>query len=414
MNSRYLAGTSLAIMAGGFATTLFLPESLATYVVQGGFEAGLVGGIADWFAVTALFRHPFGLPIPHTSLLLKNRDKIVQSLISAMENEMLNKQSIENKLRKLHLLQLGTSMLTRLMSRRRVRTGIVDLLKQALLKLPLEKAVPHLQAGIAAYIQKVDAKAAVDTVLTKAMNEGYDELALDYALNEAAKWAVTTETQMLLGRLANEQLSEVKLGGFMGMAVQAFAGFMDEAKLGGILQNLLVSGIQNLRGKDNPYRQAIVRELRVKLFELADDEAKWIGLKEWSVNRLHDESTQLFLLAQLQELRGMLLDKLDAERESGGKTVFAAYRAIVRSVSEEQEKVEEWENRLLAFAIHIVESNHYRIGELVRENLNRLDDASLVRMLEEKVGKDLQWIRVNGALCGFVIGIALSFVRLLG
>jgi uncharacterized membrane-anchored protein YjiN (DUF445 family) len=94
-------------MACGFIITLLLKETTLVKILQGGFEAGLVGGLADWFAVTALFRHPMGIPIPHTSLLLRNRDKIVRSLISALENELLNKESIENRLRKLKLLQMG-------------------------------------------------------------------------------------------------------------------------------------------------------------------------------------------------------------------------------------------------------------------------------------------------------------------
>ncbi|PQP90664.1 hypothetical protein CPT76_06915 [Paenibacillus sp. AR247] len=72
-----------------------------------------------------------------------------------------------------------------------------------------------------------------------------------------------------------------------------------------------------------------------------------------------------------------------------------------------------WEQGVLAMIVQLVESNYYRIGVLVRENLDKLDDQSLVNMLEEKVGSDLQWIRVNGAICGFVIGIVLSAIHLL-
>jgi uncharacterized membrane-anchored protein YjiN (DUF445 family) len=56
-----------------------------------------------------------------------------------------------------------------------------------------------------------------------------------------------------------------------------------------------------------------------------------------------------------------------------------------------------------------IEKNHYRIGALVRDNVNQMDDQALVQMLEQKIGKDLQWIRVNGAVCGFIVGIILSF-----
>ncbi|MEH7108744.1 DUF445 family protein, partial [Bacillus sp. JJ1764] len=81
-NTQHLATISLIVMAAGFLITIPLEPSIWRTILQGGFEAGLVGGLADWFAVTALFRHPLGLPIPHTALLPKNREKIIAKIIS--------------------------------------------------------------------------------------------------------------------------------------------------------------------------------------------------------------------------------------------------------------------------------------------------------------------------------------------
>ncbi|QYR21804.1 DUF445 domain-containing protein [Paenibacillus sp. sptzw28] len=411
MNSKYLAGISLALMALGFVVTLFLPENALVYLLQGGFEAGLVGGIADWFAVTALFRHPFGIPVPHTSLLLKNRDKIVQSLISAMENELLNKESIENKLRKLNILRVVSSQLTKQMSRKKVRRTIVDLLTQLVLRLPLAKAVPFIQSWISEYIRKADFKAAAEMVITKAMNDGYDEAALDYVLKEASKWAERPETQSMLGKLASEKLSAVNMGGLMGFAFQAFAGFMNEEKLGAILQNMLLSGIRDLQTGDNAYRELIVREIRIQLFQLAENDSQLTTLKEWALNNVEGEGAGTFMQARLEDIRTLALGKLEEERANGGRMVFALYRSIIRHLTKDPEWIEVWESRLLSSIIHLVESNHYRIGQLVKENLDQMDDKALVRMMEEKVGKDLQWIRVNGALCGFVVGIILALIQ---
>jgi uncharacterized membrane-anchored protein YjiN (DUF445 family) len=413
MNSKYLAGLSLAVMASGFVVTLFLPDNPLVFLLKGGFEAGLVGGVADWFAVTALFRHPLGIPIPHTSLLLKNRDKIVQSLISAMENELLNKQSIEDKLRKLNVIRLASSFLTKLLGRKKVRVGLLDLLEQLLLRLPLEQTVPFIQSGIRSYISKADLKTAADSALTKVMEDGYDIKAFDYALREAAQWAERPETRIMLGQLANEKLSEVKVGGLMGFAFQAFAGFMNEEKLGPILQNMLLSAIRDLMDKDNDYRDTIIREIRIRLFQLAGSESDLDRLKGWIDGRVAGQDGSEFLLKRLEEVRGLLLGKLAEERLRGGRIIFKLYRTAVRHLNKEPGWIDVWETRLLAYLLGLVEANHYRIGRLVKENLDRMDNASLVSMLEEKIGQDLQWIRVNGALCGFVIGIVLSLIQLL-
>ncbi|EXX88483.1 hypothetical protein BG53_00250 [Paenibacillus darwinianus] len=413
MNTKNIATVSLLVMAAGFAITLFLPDKGFFFVLRGGFEAGLVGGIADWFAVTALFRHPLGLKIPHTSLLLKNRDKLIRSLISAMENELLNKQSIGNKLKNLNLLQLSVSLATKVLQKRAARRQLLGLVIELVRSAPAERLVPLIRNGLQAYAARADLRLAADRMLTRAMEERYDEKAFDYALEEAHSWVRRPQTGMMLGKLAADKLSELNVGGFAGFAFQAFAGFMSEDKLGGILQNLLISALGDLRRSDNAQRAAILREIRVRLLMLPGDEAVMNRLREWIDRQLDGEPFASFMLDLLEEARSLLLEKLEQEQAKGGRVVFAAYRSLVRGLSSDPERVAEWDGRLLSFVTDLIDRNHYRIGQLVKDNLEQMDDASLVRMLEEKVGKDLQWIRVNGALCGFAVGVLLSLVQLL-
>lgn len=412
MRSRHLATISLAVMAAGFLATLFLPENTAVILLRGGFEAGLVGGIADWFAVTALFRHPMGLKIPHTSLLLKNRDKIIQSLIHAMENELLNKKSIEDKLRKFSFIAVGTRLLTRVFSRKKARQEMLEQLRSIVIKVPAEKAVPYLQKAVAAYIRDVDLGTAADSVLSKLMKDGRDIAVLDFALQGVSSWTARPETKLMLGKLASQKLSEVKLGGFKGMAFQAFVGFVDEEMLGDMLQGMIVSGIRDFQEEDSPYREEVIRELRTALFQLIGDEERLDTLKAWAVQQVEGASANGFLVAQLELLRSKAVAFLEDEQASGGRRLFALYAMLARRIREEQQWVQSWEERVRGMLISFVEANHYRIGVLVKENLDSMDDASLVNMLEEKVGKDLQWIRVNGALCGFVVGLVLTVIQL--
>ncbi|BCG56884.1 DUF445 domain-containing protein [Paenibacillus sp. URB8-2] len=411
MKSRYLATISLAVMACGFLLTLFLPDSLAVELLRGGFEAGLVGGIADWFAVTALFRHPLGLPIPHTSLLLKNRDKIAQSLISAMENELLNKQSIENKLRGIRFISLGSSMLTRFFSRKKNRTEILERLGVLVSRIPAEKVLPHLQSALAGYVRNADLKEAADTVVTRLLHDGKDKDALDYGLGQAADWIGRTETKTMLGQLASSKLAEVKLGGFKGMAFQAFAGFVDDEMLGELLQNMLLSAIRDIQDEDSVYREGIIREIRVALFQLVNDEERMKSLADWAVAELEGEAAGAFLLARLEDMRGKALGLLEQDRIRGGRKLFAAYALLARRIAGEKEWISEWEDKIRLSLLAFAEANHYRIGVLVKENLDKMEDATLVAMLEEKVGKDLQWIRVNGAVCGFAVGLVLTAIQ---
>ncbi|MDO3411662.1 DUF445 domain-containing protein [Saccharibacillus sp. CPCC 101409] len=413
MGSKNLAGISLIIMAAGFVACLFLPENTWTFILVGGFEAGLVGGLADWFAVTALFRHPLGIPIPHTSLLLKNKERIVSSLVSAMENELLNKDSITRQLRKLNLVRGAASMLTRTMARKRTRQQVLDYTAELIAKLPLEKAIEPVREAAANYVRGADAAGLADRALTKVLNDGYEVQLFDYALGEAKKWVERPETKDTMGVLALEQLSSAKVGGFTGFAFQAFAGMVNEDKLGTMIQTMLRAGIDSLLDPYGEQRLAILREVRVKLFEAAGDEEKLEYVRGQVLEVLYEESTTAFIRENLERLREFALAKTAEERGRGGRLVFRLYAAVVRGLAAEPGRVEGWEEQVRGAVVQLAENNHYRIGKLVRDNVDRMDDNQLVEMLEEKIGQDIQWIRVNGAVCGFVVGIVLSLIRLI-
>jgi uncharacterized membrane-anchored protein YjiN (DUF445 family) len=183
--------------------------------------------------------------------------------------------------------------------------------------------------------------------------------------------------------------------------------------LGEMLQGMLQSGIRDFHEADSPYREEMIREIRVALFQLVNDEAKIAGLKEWALKELQGEEAAVFLHQQLEVFRGKAVAMLEEEISSGGRRLFALYASLVRRISSETEWIQSWEERIRASLIAVVEANHYRLGVLVKENLDQMDDASLVNMLEDKVGKDLQWIRVNGAVCGFAVGLVLTVIQMI-
>lgn len=410
MKTRYIAGLSLAVMGAGFITTKYaLPDSGWVHLLESGFEAGLVGGIADWFAVTALFRHPMGIPIPHTALLLKNRNKIINSLISAMENELLKKESITQKLSDLKLFQGIASGTTRIIRKRKTRVAAIEFAQSAIEQLPLEKISGVIRSLLADYVRQQDIKPMVSKLTDKLITDSWDEKALDYALAQGKQWVSKRETEQLLGNLAHSKLEELQVGGFMGFAVQAFVGFMSPEKLGPMVQNMLLSGIRDLSMPGSQNREKLLHEIRGQVEGLSANEQLMDKMKGWLEAGADSIELEHFIHLRLEELRQLLLDKLEEERLKGGPAIVKGYRYAVEYLRGKQELLDRTEKSILSFIVNLIEKNHYRIGLLVRDNLNKLDDQALVQMLEEKIGSDLQWIRVNGALCGFAVGVVLSF-----
>src|SRR5260370_17373964 len=101
---RFLATAMLTGMGAVFVATRMVPEpGFLTLLIQASAEAGMVGGLADWFAVTALFRHPLGVPIPHTAIIQNNKDRIGRTLGRFVENNFLTPEVLFGKLRQLEV-----------------------------------------------------------------------------------------------------------------------------------------------------------------------------------------------------------------------------------------------------------------------------------------------------------------------
>ncbi|OAB41060.1 DUF445 domain-containing protein [Paenibacillus antarcticus] len=413
MRTKYIASSSLIVMGIGFLLTLFMPQNIAVRLLQGGFEAGLVGGFADWFAVTALFRHPMGIPIPHTSLLLNNRDKIINSLISAMETELLNKESIKRKLSQTKIFKALANGIFKLIRKRELRKTMITSVKSVVETIPLDKVSASLQTILVGYVRNKELEPIVAQTAVSIVESKYDEKVLDYALAYGKQWATKPDSEALLGNLVHSKLQEIQLGGMKGFAVQAFLGFMSEEKLGSLLTGMMISSFDDLAKPDSEYRERILHEIRMQLTTAALNPSITLQLKSWLDTKLTNPSTQVFILNQLEELRGQLLNRLSSEYDNGGRLILTGFRWMTSTLNKHESLVQKWEQGILSLIVNIVENNYYRLGLLVKDNLDQMDDQTLVRMLEDKVGNDLQWIRVNGALCGFIIGILLTVLHML-
>ncbi|WP_058304374.1 DUF445 domain-containing protein [Gorillibacterium timonense] len=411
-NTRKMATVSLLVMGGGFVGSLFLPETPFFRILSGGFEAGLVGGLADWFAVTALFRHPMGIPIPHTSLLLKNRNRIIESLIGAMETELLNKESIQRKLTEVRLLPLAASGIVKQAGKRSSRVAAVQGAAAIVRAIPLDKTAAVIQNGLSSTLTKADIQPLLVRLAEAGIREGWDERALDAVLRAGGEWVERPETEALLGQMAHAKLRELQVGGFMGFAFQAAAGFLSPDKLGNMLKGMLRSALWDMQASSAPMRLRLLEEIRSHAFTAVNDSALTEQLRSWGLGKLEEEATESWLLERLEELRSQLLNRLDEEARLGGKKVVPLLRYVLEKLRAMPETTDKWERQLADALVTLVERNHYRIGNLVRDNLNKLDDKALVEMLEEKIGTDLQWIRLNGAICGFLVGLVLTLFRL--
>ncbi|HDR7355568.1 DUF445 domain-containing protein [Bacillus wiedmannii] len=410
LQTKYIAGISLGVMGVGFAASIPFQGTVAGEIIQGGFEAGLVGGLADWFAVTALFRHPMGIPIPHTALLPKNRKRVTKGLIHTLENEWLTKESITNKVKEMQLAQMVLQIAEREMQSYAVKKGIVTIAEKAIVSIDTEKLAVIIEKELKTYLHTINTSNILQVLVDQLAVQEYDEKTLDYILVKVKDWTAQDEARYQLGSLGMKAMENIKVDGFLQFTLKSFMNIVDEDKIGGILQKFIISNINSLQDADNSTRQLILAKIRQEIINVKENEALLQELENWKEKWIANWDATDKIKEMLEQVQQRAITFVKNE-EFTEKYVIPFLQTQMNKIKEDEQIVQKIEEWLQKQVVTLVEKNHSKIGKLVKENLDKLDDKTLIEMIENNVGKDLQWIRVNGAVCGFMIGLVLEGVK---
>ncbi|MEC0183691.1 DUF445 domain-containing protein [Paenibacillus peoriae] len=411
-NTKTAAAWSLVILGAGFAATLPFQQYGWARLLAGAFEAGLVGGLADWFAVTALFRHPLGIPIPHTALLPKNRGKLTNALVSTVENNLLNKDSIASKIADIRLADLVLNGVEKGLRTPEAAASINVLAKRLVQSLPLAELTPVIVAELKRQATNFDAGPLLEALAHQTSEKGYDRQVLDYTLEQAESWLLKPETGYMLGALGMQAISGLQVSGLMQFALNAFLGYLNEERMGEMIRHFLLNQAAELQREEHPRRQAVQDGLRAQLTRLATKDTVQEGLNGWKNSLVAAWEGDASVLGKMEELRARLLNYM----EDGSYVPTYILPLLDRMMTDlrgNTELLDKINARIVEEITGLVEANHSRIGNLVRENIDKMDNKSLIAMMEDKLGQDLQWIRINGAVTGFLIGIVLTGIRML-
>ncbi|WP_241677765.1 DUF445 domain-containing protein [Bacillus cereus] len=405
-----MAGISLGVMGVGFAASIPFQGTVAGEIIQGGFEAGLVGGLADWFAVTALFRHPMGIPIPHTALLPKNRKRVTKGLIHTLENEWLTKESITNKVKEMQLAQMVLQIAEREMQSDAVKKGIVTIAEKAIVTIDTEKLAVIIEKELKTYLHTINTSNILQVLVDQLVVQEYDEKTLDYILVKVKDWTAQDEARYQLGSLGMKAMENIKVDGFLQFTLKSFMNIVDEDKIGGILQKFIISNINSLQEADNSTRQLILAKIRQEIINVKENEALLQELENWKEKWIANWNATDKIKEMLEQVQQRAVAFVNNE-EFANQYVIPFLQKQMNKIKEDEQTVQKIEDWLQKQVVNLIEKNHSKIGKLVQENLDKLDDKTLIEMIENNVGKDLQWIRVNGAVCGFMIGLVLEGIK---
>ena len=407
--SRKIARYSLLFMGLGFLATAPFRGSMWMDLLHGGFEAGLVGGLADWFAVTALFRHPLGIPIPHTALLPNNRQRVTNALVKTLKRDWLSKESIQEKVKYIPFTEKLITFVENELKRETLQKAILKLIKKMINKVDIEKLTPFVKKQLISSLSNIEMKKIISYISNKMLTEEFNKKTLDHFLKKVEAWLNKEQTVQKLGLVSMNVINKFEADGFLQFALKSLQNFLNEEKLGNIVQSLLLNVVKNLKNEGDPNREALILFINKELQDLNDNENFLAAVEKWKQQLLNDWEPDQTITDSLKQIQQKALELVEDEKFFD--TYMIPFIDHVKNMLQEgSPQIDEWVQKQI---IQLVENNHDVIGDLVQENLNKLDNETLVDMIENNIGKDLQWIRVNGAVCGFVIGLILTGAKML-
>lgn len=393
---RGIATGLLVLMAAlFFASTWAMTNVHSGFVwVQAFAEAALVGGLADWFAVTALFRHPMGIPIPHTAIIPKSKDRIGEALAQFLKENFLTPLNVARRLDRFDAAATLANVLERPASGGRVRRGLSRLLGQ-LSDTPAAAAVmQRLQDGTAARLRDLEISPLLGRMLEAMIADGRHRPLID----ELIVWAART--------LDSQE------GLIRAMVEERTAWVLRLVNVDERIANELVGGLRGLLADlatdpHHPVREKADRALEDLAFDLQHMPETREKVERMKRELLDNPAVGDWLEGLWSRMKDGLRKMLDGDGLSGiGEAMASSLR--------EDPALSTAVNQLARRAVVGTVADHGdAIVGLVSDTVKGWDAATITDKLEGAVLRDLQYIRLNGTLIGGTIGLVLHAALLL-
>lgn len=402
--SEQLGRRSLALMrmlAGGLLIVMALAYVLAvTQTSQNGAwgyvrafcEAALVGGLADWFAVTAIFRRPLGLPIPHTGVIPRSKERIADALGEFVSVNFLAPEVVGERLKNQDLAASLGRQLSDPVSARRLADALLDALPSILDLLDDEVVSEFVRRQLGEFSRAERLAPAIGRGLRLLTDHGRHQPVLDAALAEG--WRALEENEAAIRAQVRARTSW--FWRLIGLDARA--------------SNALISALETTLREiaeqpDHPARRRIT-----ELLHRLSDEMQHSPQLRANIEQLFSEILAHPAVAKyFGDLWRALRSALHAdEANSPARRALAdAIEHFGKSLLEDAAVLDSLNRRLRSLLTEVSGRHGRDIGGLISETIRSWDTQTIVQKLEQNVGPDLQYIRINGTIIGGLIGLAI-------
>jgi uncharacterized membrane-anchored protein YjiN (DUF445 family) len=365
-------------------------------------EAAMVGGLADWFAVTALFRHPLGLPIPHTAIVPRNKDRIGDTLAQFLRDNFLIPRVVARRMQRVDVAGAAGRWLAspKGASEGRLRRGASRLAADMLESLDQERLGGMVRATLAQRLRSLEISPLLGNALSAAIADNRHVPLLDGIIKWAAK--VLSANEPVIRAMVHERAG----------SLMRWTG-LDET-----LANKIIAGldgmIQDMASQpDHPLRAKAEEGLAQLAHDLQSDPVMRERVEGFKAEMLDNPALSDWWQGIWEQMRGAMLKiARDPDAMMAGRFGEALHQLGV-TLQEDPELANTINRFARRAAVGTAADYGDAIVRLVSETVRGWDAQTITRRLENAVGRDLQYIRINGTLVGGLVGLVIHAVDVL-
>ena len=440
MKNKKIADRLLFILLLVFIALIFIRvyfhKSFFTEMLSFVIEAALVGGIADWFAITALYEKPLGFPW-HTAIIPKNRDKVINSIAYMVENELLNEKVLQNKIKEIKIID---ALIEYIDSSVKQGGYIFEFIEKYSTKfldnINKDKIVVYIEDNLKNNLKEVDLSVYLSKILIFVVKSSDYEKILTNILKEVITKTKEENTRNEIYNMMNELIKKNidNKKGIQRMLMQVAVALAEETDSVNTLdaacsiQEQILEILLKLKDVNDPIHIEMINKIQQVIEKLHTDEEVISSVEKWKLDTIEKiiirneldsviENTILALKYAIKKESGQVDEPLykDTNMESFQlylnsiepiinwlKKQITNYWESFKNDSKAKRTIEVY---IKGFIYKVIKSEHHFIGIVVNKTLSNLTDDSLNDFIQKKAGNDLHWIRINGCIVGAVFGL---------
>lgn len=404
MRMKWIA-TGLLVLA---ALVYAVSEKLDLYYLAAFSEAAMVGALADWFAVVALFRRPLNLPIPHTAIIPRNKERIARGLSQFIQQNFLSAAAVVQRIAEFRPAHTLCQWLLKADNVETVAAYATRFVAYALTAVDDERVRRFLHQNITEVLKGADLAAAVAQVLDVLTANQRHHALLDAALNALDELLARGETQRFIAAEVAKSAPLLKrISDWLQLDLDERAALK--------IAELAIAKVHEVRqDRSHELRRRFDQYVSGFILRLKQDPATREAVRRIRDEILESPALGSYIGGLWQEFRAWL----DADLRRVASVTHERIAAMVRAFGERLDadrEIRQWLDEQILNAIPpLVEEHRANIGRFVEDQINGWQEKKLVEELERHIGPDLQYIRINGTLVGGLAGLAIAALTQLG